>query len=157
MEGIFAGKTNRAGKIIYNNPQDYEGYCTQYPDMEVTVHIKPIVKDSEKIRLYKFYESVIVKATTKALIDEGWENITDAFSDSYLKNAVSKKVVHNRITGEVSYELPEKKKMTKAELTAHVAGSIRLLETRHSCPIMDSQSYLENRKTGFVRNFKKIK
>ncbi len=156
-EAIFKARTAKSGKIVYANPDDVEGYCIQYPDMDVTVHIKPIVKDSEKIRLNAFWESVILPATTKALLDEGWDGITNAFSDKYLKNALAKKVKHNRITGAVDYELPEKKKMVKAELRDLVSGAIRLLESRHSVQVMDSQAYLENKKTGFTREFKKIK
>lgn len=156
IEASFRGRITEKGIISFRNEQDYKDYCSQYPGRDVLVYIKPMVKNHEKINLYAYYQAVIIKYTIKALTDDGWDGIDEDAADTYLKNACAKGIVYNAKTGGKMTFLKEKKRMTKDELIKFVTDCIYLLKERHRVDIPDSSSYLENKKTNFTRNFKKI-
>lgn len=157
MEAIFRGTAAHTGKIIYINPKDFEDYCIQYRGMEVDVHIKPVVRNSTKLRLYSYYQAVILPFCIQALTEAGYDGADEDLADTYLKSECAKGIKINRITDEQMTFLMEKKRMTKERLSKFVTDCILLLRNRHSVEVPDSASYLESKRTGNLRNFKKIR
>ncbi len=116
MEGLFRGTLTESGRIKYKNPDDFEGFCNQFQDTEVLVHIKPIVSNASKLNLYAYYQSVIIPFCVKTLTDEGFDGADDDLADTYLKSECAKGIRINKRTDMQMTFLMEKKRMTKESL-----------------------------------------
>lgn len=142
-------------KIVFSNIDDVEKFCLENPNERLTVHIKPIIRQSDKERLYAYYHHVVLKYTVQALTHEGWELVDDVVADYYLKSECAREIIFNPKTNEERTYLVDKSRMTKDRLRKFVNDCILLLEFRHSQLVPDSSEWKIKKGTG--RNFKSMK
>jgi sugar/nucleoside kinase (ribokinase family) len=143
------------GKLVFANEADLKKVLTEMEGKQVDVSIKVVAKDTEKTRMYAYYQAVLIPLTIRALTKDGFELVDEWAADYYLKAACAKATIYDKAHDkEFSYVL-EKRAMNKDRLMKFLSDCVWLLEERHQIVAPDSELYKSQLRTG--KNFKSQK
>lgn len=139
-KAIFIG-TPKNGTLYYNNPEQYRNYLYENEGIEQTIRLTQTNKQSEKIRMYAYYEVAIIPLAIMAFTNDGYIAIDPVSADYMLKARCAKKEIYNEKTGEVTIVVEDKKDMNKTRLYRYINDCILILEHEYGMVVMDSDEY----------------
>jgi len=134
---------------------DFIEYLMAMRGTSIDLSIQPSAITAEKLKMYAYYQQVILSVAIDCFTDLGWEGIDEVSADELLKTQVAKEFVLNTKTGEQMIFLEPKRKMTKARLIKFINDCIVFLESLgHRVP--EAGEYKTKLLTG-VSGFESVK
>jgi hypothetical protein len=134
---------------------DFIEYLMAMRGTAIDLSIQPSAITSEKLKMYAYYQKVILSVAIECFTDIGWEGVDEVSADEILKTQVAKEFIHNPLTGEEMMFVEPKAKMTKDRLIKYINDCILFLESL-GWRVPESDEYKAKMLTG-VSGFESVK
>ena len=152
-EAIFRAMCTQ-GKFLYLHPDDMYTYAMENAGTEVTVHVVPAVKTSEKQKMYNYWYGPLLNCAVKGFTEAGYEGVDKEAADYLLKSLFAKDFV-KRPDGQFEPVIKGKAKMNKARLLKLIQDALHFLESQLNQSVPDAEEYKMMQLTG--RSIKRIR
>lgn len=134
---------------------DFPKYLTQMRGVPLSITLEPTAVKSEKLRMYAYYEKVVLGIAILMFTDLGWEMMDKNKADEFLKEQCATIPVYNSKTDEKTLVKELKSRMPKERLSKFITDCILFLE-ENGYRVPESEEYKAYLKTG-ERGFSSVK
>lgn len=151
--------TPRPGENIWDilwelQDTDFLPYLKHMAGTKVVINIESAEITAEKMRMYAYYQKVVLSVAMVCFTDMGWEGIDKNRADEMLKDECAQEPIFNK-SGEKRLIREDKKHMTKDRLIKYINDCILFLE-ENGYRVPESEEYKNRMITG-IAGFKTLK
>lgn len=152
---IILSALPRQKKLCFYNQYELERFLDANEGEELIVELKLASKTTPKLKMYSYYQKIILSAAMRGYERIGYNGIDRVVADYKLKALYAKDYIVNVNNGEKEVFLMDKSRMTKDELWRYISNCIFFIESELGIPVPDSSEYKLNQETG--RSFTSVK